>query len=282
MSAPIVWRGLTAEEVRRQYDMRVAVPDGSTYVAQYEARSRGARERLQGTRNIRYGTGPRQVLDVFPAAAGAPGVLFIHGGAWRYLSKDDFSYLAEPLVAAGISTVLAGYDLHPAATLRQMQDQVCEAVTWTVREVGSRLTIAGHSAGAQLGAMALARDFRGRGLARSPVRAAFLVSGVYDFEPHRHHERYLDLGLDEDTVQSTSPARNPPLDPDLPLVLAAGANETAEYVRHAHWFAGICRERGNPASVLLSPGDHHFSVMDRFADPTHPLTRSLIDLARTA
>lgn len=280
MTEPVVWRGLTVDEVRREYDVRVAVPDGAKFVAEYGKRSGAARERLKGTCDIRYGSGPGQLLDVFAAAPGSPVVLFFHGGAWRYLSKDDFSYIAEPLVAAGITAVLAGYDLHPAASLRRMMEEACEAIVWTCRDIGSRLTVAGHSAGAQLGAMALAHDFRAEGLSRSPVRAAFLVSGVYDFEPHRHHERYLDLSLDEDTVQQASPARNPPLDPDLPLVLATGAEETGEYVRHAHWFGDICRARGHPVSVLTSPGDHHFSVMDRFAEPAHPLTKALISLAR--
>jgi len=279
MSAPIVWRGLTADQVRQQYDMRVAVTDSTPYVAEYAARSRAARERLSGRLDVRYGEGPRQLLDIFPAAAASPVVLFIHGGAWRYLSKDHFTYMVEPLLAAGLTTVLAGYDLHPNATLRRMQEQVCEAIAWTFREIGTRITVAGHSAGAQLGAMALAHDFRARGLPRSPVRASFLLSGVYDFEPHRHHERYLDLCLDEDTLQGSSPARNPPIDPDLPLVVAAGESETTEYVRHAYWFGEICRGRGNPVSVLTSPGDHHFSVMNRFAQPNHLLTRALISLA---
>jgi arylformamidase len=280
------WRGLSPDEIRREFDMRVAVPDGASFVESYFHRSEAARTRIRSVRDIRYGPLPRQTLDVFPSRSpAAPVVMFWHGGAWRYQSKDHFSYVAEPLVAAGVTAVLVGYDLHPDVTLRQMMVETCEAISWVCRKIAEyggdprRIIISGHSAGAQLAGMALAHDFRGDDLPRSPVRGALLISGSYDMEPHRHHERYLDMGLDEGLVHEASPAYNPPLDPDIPLVLAAGANETPGYIWQAEAFCLKCRLRGHPARVLLSPGDHHFSVVERLADPEHELTRTLIKLA---
>ncbi len=286
-AAENVWRGLGRQELQRQFDMRVAVPDGQDFAERYLRRSEAARARLPAVRDIRYGPQPRQMLDVFPAAlASAPVAMFWHGGAWRYQSKDHFSYIAEPLVAAGIAAVLVGYDLHPEVTLRRMMGQACEAIAWTIRNIAAyggdpqRVVVSGHSAGAQLAGMALAHDFSADGLPRSPLRGALLISGSYDMEPHRHHDRYRDMGLDEDLVRDASPACNPPLDPDLPLVLAVGGNETEGYIWQAESFCRKCRARGHPASVLLSPGDHHFSVIERLAETDHLLTRSLIALAR--
>ncbi|MCC6777000.1 MAG: alpha/beta hydrolase [Hyphomicrobiales bacterium] len=286
-ASDVVWRGLTREELQRQFDMRLAVPEGQDFPARYLSRSEAARGRLVLHQDIRYGAQPRQLLDIFPAAAAAaPVVMFWHGGAWRYQSKDHFSYVAEPLVAAGITTMLVGYDLHPDVSLRQMMVQACEAIVWTWRNIAAyasdpgRVIVSGHSAGAQLAGMALAHDFSKDGLPRSPVRGAFLISGSYDMEPHRHHERYRDMGLDEDLVRDASPACNPPLDPDLPLVLAAGGAETPGYIWQAQSFCRKCCQRGHPAGVLLSPGDHHFSVIERLAEPDHELTRALIGLAQ--
>jgi hypothetical protein len=87
------------------------------------------------------------------------------------------------------------------------------------------------------------------------------------------------MGLDEELVHDASPAYNPPLDPDIPLVLAAGANETRGYIWQAEAFCRKCRSRGHPARVLLSPDDHHFSIVERLADAEHELTRTLIKLA---
>lgn len=284
MTDPIVWRGLTAAEVRRQYDMRVAVPDGEAFTKRRVERSDPIRASHAGERDVRYGAGPRQTFDLYAARDDhGPLVVFFHGGAWRYQSKDGFAFLAPPLTEAGATVVIPGFDLHPAVTLPQMMAEARDAIAWVVRtynrEGKRRLVIAGHSSGAQLAAMALAWDFGAQGLRRSPVDGALLISGSYDMEPHRHHPRYADMGLDEDMVQLASPASNPPIDSTLPLVLAVGAAETAGYIRQATAFRTKCALRGHPVSVLLSAGDHHYSVVERLAEPEHPMTRALIDLA---
>lgn len=287
---PIVWRGLTAAEVRQQYDMRAAVPDGERFTKRRVARSVPIRAKHLGARDLRYGTGPRQTLDIYDAAGERPDaatngpiVMFFHGGAWRYQSKEGFAFMAPPLTATGATVVLPGFDLHPAVTVPQMMEQAREAIAWVVRKLNPegtrRLVVAGHSSGAQLAAMALAWNFETVGLRYSPVDSALLISGSYDMEPHRHHPRYADLGLDEDMVLAISPASNPPLDSLMPLVLAVGADETPGYVRQTLAFRDKCVSRGHPVLVLQSPGDHHYSVVEQLAEPDHRMTRALIGLA---
>jgi len=279
-----VWRGLDAEELRRQFDMRIAVPDGESFTQARAARSAPLRASLPGERDVRYGSGPRQLVDIYSGTADGPIVMFFHGGAWRYQSKEAFAFVAEPLVSAGITTVVVGYDLIPQVTLPDIMREACEALAWSVRTLAPagnrRIVLAGHSAGAQLAGMALAHDFSRDGLARSPVHAALLVSGSYDMEPHRHHSRYLDMGLDEAMVQRASPLRNPPLDPALELVIAAGGGETPGYIRQAVEYRDMCEARGHRARVLLAPGDHHFSVIGRLGESDHPLTLALVALAK--
>jgi arylformamidase len=278
---------MTPNEIRREFDMRVAVPDGQDFVARYQQRSEVVRGRLNAIRDVRYGAGPRQLVDIFPTAApNAPTAMFWHGGGWRYQSKEHFSYIAEPLVAAGVNAVVVGYDLHPDVTLLRMMDEACEAVAWCVRNAGSfggdpsRIAVCGHSAGAQLCGMSLAHDFTAEGLPRSPICGALLISGSYDMAPHGRHERYLDMGLaDVEFVRKVSPSSNPPLDPRTKLVLAIGSRETSGYIAQAESFYRECIARGHDARVLLSPGDHHFSVIERLAEPDHTLTQALIGLA---
>jgi arylformamidase len=88
-STETAWRELGPDEIRRQFDMRVAVPEGQGFTESFLRRSEAARARLVGARDLRYGPLPRQVLDVFPAAAAcAPVAMFWHGGGWRYQSKE--------------------------------------------------------------------------------------------------------------------------------------------------------------------------------------------------
>lgn len=282
-SAPL-WRGLTREDIGRQFDMRVAVPDGQTFTQARAALSAPLRASLPGERDLRYGAGPRQLVDVYPGAEGGPIVLFFHGGAWRYQSKDAFAYLAEPLVAAGITAAIAGYDLIPQATLPQMMRQACEALAWTRRTLSPkadrRIVVAGHSAGAQLGGMALAHDYRREGLERSVAHAAMLVSGCYDMEPHRHHDRYLDMGLDDAMIQRASPMSNPPLDSGIDMLIAAGGGETPGYHIQAREYRDLLAARGHRADLMFCPGDHHFAVIGRLGEPGHMLTRALVALAK--
>ena len=129
--------------------------------------------------------------------------------------------------------------------------------------------------------MPLAHNFSKYGLPRSPVQGAFLISGSYDMGPHSRHERYLDMGLaDAEFVNEVSPAFNPPLDGELRLVIAVGANETPGYIAQAESFCRKCISRGHKVHLLLSPDDHHFSVVERLGDPGHEMTRALIELAR--
>jgi len=281
---PPVWRGLNRAEISRQFDMRVAVPDGASSTKARATRSAPLRTSLPGERDVRYGTGPRQLVDIYRAVPEGPIVIFFHGGAWRYQSKDGFSFLAEPLLAEGITTVVVGYDLVPQVTLPEIMCEANQAVAWTCATLSPagkrRVVLAGHSAGAQLAGMALAHDFTKDGLARSPVCAALLVSGSYDLEPHRHHDRYLDMGLDEVMLQKASPMRNPPLDPAVEMVVAVGDDETPGYIRQAEEYREMCADRGHRAKVLLTQGDHHFSIIGHLAEPDHPLTRALVSLAK--
>ncbi|MBK8065972.1 MAG: cupin domain-containing protein [Betaproteobacteria bacterium] len=283
-AGPALWRGLDAAQMVRLFDNRAAVPDGDAHFKARAERSVPLRTSLPGERDVRYGPGPRQLVDVYAGAPGGPVVLFFHGGGWRNQSKEAFAFVAEPLVAEGITTVVAGYDLFPQVGMLDIMREAREVVAWTCRTLapqgGRRVVLAGHSSGAQLAGMTLTHDFRREGLARTPVQGALLISGSHDMEPHRHHPRYLDMGLDEVLVQKTSTLRNPPLDTDVELVVAVGAAETSGYVRQSTEYCEAMAARGHRAELLLSPGDNHFSVIGRLGEADHPLTRRLVALAR--
>jgi arylformamidase len=70
----------------RMYNNRALVPDFADHFARWQQASAQARKTLAVQRDLRYGEGPNETLDVFPAARpGAPVVVFIHGGYWRSL-----------------------------------------------------------------------------------------------------------------------------------------------------------------------------------------------------
>ena len=67
---------------------------------------------------------------MFPAGPGAPIHVFMHGGYWRRFSARDHEFVARPLVAAGIATVMVNYALCPSVTLDEIVRQTRASIAW--------------------------------------------------------------------------------------------------------------------------------------------------------
>src|SRR5208282_220901 len=226
-----------AAAVEREYNLRAAFPDHPQWFARWADDSASARQRLPAFLDLRYGSGPKQTLDLFPSENPRAALLFIHGGYWRALDKREHAFVAPPLVARGIGVAVINYDLCPQVRIAHIVEQCREAVTWLRREgsrfgvPAQRLIVAGHSAGGHLAAMLLATDWRARGLPDA-VAAAVAISGVFDLEPLLQVSFNADLQLDAAQARSVSPIHLRP-HAAVPLVIAAGADETREFIRQS-------------------------------------------------
>ena len=97
-SAPI----LTPEFVERGYNNRAAVPDHQRWFATWAELSNAARDRYRPRLDLRYGSNPKETLDLFVPSGRPRGTfVFIHGGYWRALDKSDFRFVAGPAAGAG-------------------------------------------------------------------------------------------------------------------------------------------------------------------------------------
>ena len=258
----------------REYNLRAAFPDHVEWFARWADDSERARGALRMVRDVRYGTGPKQTLDLFPAERPRGALLFIHGGYWRALDKNDHSFIASPFVAEGIGVAVVNYDLCPAVSVAQIAEQCREAVDWLVHNGASdgvpaqRLIIGGHSAGGHLTAMMFATDWKARGTSSDALVGGVSISGVFDLEPLVEVSFNSDLGLDPQSAREVSPVY---LDPRVraPLLLAAGAEETGEFIRQSHslWERWPhCRPPMRDGPLFVA-GKHHSSVLTEFADP---------------
>jgi arylformamidase len=282
---PALYRDFsTPAEIDAQYNAGAAVADAGSYLRGYAERSRDVRSRLKCELDIAYGPTLDETLDIFPAdRPGAPVFVFIHGGYWRGFSSKDFSCVATGLHAAGITTVVPNYSLCPKVTIDEITRQSRAAVAWTLRHIGdhggdpARVAVGGHSAGGHLGAMCLeARWDEDYGLARDPLAAAVLVSGLYDLEPLRHSYLQPSIRLDDGIV-----ARNSPLfavrSCATPVLVTWGGDESAEFARQSTSFHDAWRGAGNASELLPQPGANHFSATDGFEDPSSPICRWLVE-----
>jgi len=275
---------LTRDDVERGYNNRAAVPDHPYWLDQFATQSEHAALSLS-PREIRYGSGPKETLDLFVPADPARGtLLFIHGGWWRALDKADHAFVAPAFVAAGIAVAVINYDLCPDVTISTIVEQCRRAVTWAARE-GTQLgappplVIAGHSAGGHLVAMMIATDWRAHGFDAAPFVAGVSLSGVHDLEPLVLFTHNDDFRLDEASARAVSPVNHAP-QADVPLMIAVGARETSEFIRQSHllWDAWPRNRRPRHGGPMAIAGHHHFSVVLEYADPHSALTRETLAL----
>ena len=255
-------------EVDRLYDAGKAVADSAAHMAGWTERSSEARSRLKGVLDEPYGPTREEYLDVFPGPPGGPVHVFIHGGYWRRFSARDFSFVAEPLVAAGHTVVIPNYALCPHVRIGEIVRQMRAALHWIVNhadrhggDVG-RLTLSGHSAGGHLVGMMLATDWSGwRDMPPEPVRASVALSGLYDLAPFAYSWLQPTLQLDHHEIERCSPVRL--VRPQATkLILAAGEQESPAFHAQADRFAARWSACGNRVTQASPAGRDHFTILE--------------------
>ena len=266
------WRTLGPNELERAYMPSSRVDSLADEIRAYVDGSAAARAALPFETHP-YGAHPDELVDVVPAREpGLPLHVFLHGGYWQELSKDDSAFMAVPLVEQGVAFATVGYTLAPAATLAQIVDQCVRAVAWCrdhARDLHAdpdRVVISGSSAGAHLAAMVLTR--------LAGLAGAVLLSGIYDLAPIRRTSVDAALSLTDADIRALSPIDLAPRSP-TPLIVAVGEIETAEFHRQSAAFTDGWRAHGCPVEELLAAGRHHFDLPTDLGDLATPLGRAV-------
>lgn len=262
-----------------EYNPRLSVPDASDYFRRWAEESFAARQALEHHANLAYGRGPKETLDLFPAQDSRYLLLFIHGGYWRAFDKDDFSWLAPPLVGAGISVAVLNYALCPAVTIAEVTEQCRWAMAWLYREAPrygispEQILISGHSAGGHLTAEMFATRWEQYGLPAKAIAGGIAISGLFDLEPLLQVSVNNDLRLDVQSARASSPVyKTPTL--QAPLVLAVGALESGEFHRQSRLLHQAWPH--NCSEVISLPGCHHFNAPEALANLRSPVWKAFL------
>jgi arylformamidase len=266
----------TQEELNRNFDQRTWVANALEVIGRYPVLSKATRERFPHRAGVRYGAHPDEVLDLFPASPGGPLQVFVHGGAWKNFTKDDYSFAADAWVPAGVNTVILNFSKLPAERLPVVVDQVRRGLDW-VRENAnsfgadaSHLYVSAQSSGAHLAATAL-----GKG-ASTFVKAATLVSGPYFLEPVLLSHRSDYVKLEKQEVLDLSPGLHPERI-QCPVLMACAQYDTDEFRRQTREFAAGLRKAGRLTKLIDCPNVNHFELMECFRDPRHELMKAVFE-----
>lgn len=262
------WRALSADELERGYNARATVPDVDALLRDYRAQS-APMYALPCVRDIAYGTHPDERLDLFPVPGrrDAPLFVFVHGGYWRALAKEDSVFMARCFTERGIAVASINYALAPQVRLDEIVAQCRRALGWLHGHAAGHgvnaghLVLAGSSAGAHLAAAMLSpAALRAHGVPVGAVRGAVLVSGLFDLEPVRHTRPNDWLHLDEQRARALSPLHDLP-DPGTRLCVAVAEADTGEFKRQSWCYAQACAAQGNAVHTLEVAGRNHFDVI---------------------
>ena len=285
------------------YNNRLLVPEFPEHLVRWERGSLDARTNLACKLDVPYGDATSETLDIFPAQtgakpatalAGAPVLVFLHGGYWRSLDKKDFSFIAPAFAHNGACVVIPNYALCPGeagtpVTIPDITMQMVHALVWVYRNIPEhggdpqRITLVGHSAGGHLAAMMMTCVWKALagGLPARLVKNALSLSGLYELETIRQTP-YLQDSLKLTPLQAI---KNSPAWLPAPAVSngrgifysVAGGNESTEFLRHNALIQKAWGKKTVPVCEALS-GLNHFSILEALIEPGHHLNQLATDL----
>lgn len=279
----------------RQYNARASVQDALAYMARYTQESHAALALPGAVRNQRYSPRATDLLDIYlpPAlaaqASAAPVFIYIHGGYWRALGKDDSAFMAPALTQAGAIVVVPDYDLAPAVTLDHIVDQIRQAYAWVVRNIAiyggdaRNICVCGSSAGGHLVGMLLAKGWQeDYDLPASATPAsAFPLSGLFDLQPLITTHINAWMHLDDAAALRNSPRFALPdasTHSHCQLRVACGEFETTEFKRQSREYLAAWQARCLPGQWVDAPGTNHFDLPLALADRQSVVHRTALAL----
>ena len=283
------WRRFSPEELARQYSPRGTVNNLDALLQDYRTQSQPMYD-MPHLRDVRYGPQADELLDLFPVPgrADAPLFVFIHGGYWRALGKQDSVFMARNFTAHGVAVAAVNYQLAPAARLSEIVAQCRRSLAWLYTHGPAhgidvrRIVLGGSSAGAHLAAMLLAPGWQAAfGLPPDVVKAGVLVSGLYDLAPVQQTTPNDWLALDSAEAAALSPQSCLP-DAGARLCIATAEKDTDEFKRQSLDYAAACTRQGCAVQYEQITGRNHFDVIMDWMNPQALLTQSTLRLLAPA
>lgn len=246
----------------------------------------------------RYGPDPAQRLDVYlpQHPQGAPVLLMVHGGAWRF-GRPDARSVVDAKVAhwvreRGFILVSAGYRLVPQVDVRAQAQDVAGALAEVQRLAPTwggdpaRVLLMGHSAGAHLVALLSADPAMAQAWGARPwLGTVVLDSAALDTVSlmQARHVRLYDeaFGADPALWRAVSPSAQLRAG-SAPMLLVCSSVRRDDSCGQSRRFASLVKAAGGRAELLPQALSHmevnaqlgapsdYTTAVDRFVDSLLP------------
>ena len=267
------------EILDRDYSARASV---SAEV--FEAEMRNYRSRSEAVKDVAshldvvYDAESGQTLDIYGAGAELrPVFVFIHGGYWRMLSKQDSAFMAAMLARHGIATAVVDYRLAPEVDLAE--------IVRFLRHSGSRygidpnrIFVGGSSAGGHLTGSVLSDGWHAAfDVPEDVIKGAMPISGLFHLAPISRSFVQDWIKLDDQSVRQLSPAENLPR-VGCPIVTAYAAGEPDGFKRQSAEYHRLWREAGFSSTLMEIDNRNHFDAVLDLANSEAALSKALLRL----
>ncbi|XP_059904250.1 kynurenine formamidase isoform X1 [Gadus macrocephalus] len=292
MSKMSHWRDMENGELQRQYSPsqwshRLSAEAVVTaHVTALTGGTLRARELAQTLLNVPYGEGDGEKLDVYipkDSSLDVSLVIYIHGGYWQFLSKEESGFMAIPMLQNGVVTVAVDYDIAPKGNMDLMVSQVRRSVVSVLQQYShiSSLYLVGHSAGAHLAAMVLSTDWSQYSVTPK-ITGALLVSGIYDLLPLLSTKTNDPLKMTQEVALRNSPMRLVPeaarSAPHCRVAVALAEHDSPAFRSQSEEYYKDLKEVGLDVVLEDVPNTDHFDIIERMVDGQYQLTQLLLKM----
>lgn len=276
----------TQDALDRAYDQRVWAPNAQEVIARYASDSAAVRQKYP-PKTERYGESEAETLDIF-APAGAkdrPVMVFIHGGAWRALGREDASAPASTFVENGCLYVALNFANIPAVRLPGMAAQCQRALIWLHRNIArfggdpQRIFVSGHSSGGHLCGVMLTSDWSALGGPRDLIKGGVAMSGMYELHPVMLSARSSYVKISPDELAALSPMRHLGR-VACEVIVVFGDKESPEFQRQSNEFATALAGMGRLAKRIVLPGSNHFVVPEDLNNAKTELSQAVLTMMK--
>lgn len=266
-------------DLNREYSPSNCIEDINIYIQQYIDLSKTAKALATNKNaiktNLSYGTKKTQSIDIyFPTRAFKNKLMvYIHGGYWQELSKEESSFAATNFQEHGFHFAVIDYTLAPDASMSEIVEENRKAIAWLYQnatEFGydpEQIYVSGSSAGGHLAMMMLQTLWFKyiEGYQGNIIKGLCAVSGIYDLQPLVPSYVNDPIKMDDKQAIMNSPLLLP-LPSPLPVIIAYGENETQAFKVQSQYMADKLNNAGYNVQYKEIAKRNHFDVITDLAN----------------
>jgi len=281
-----MYRDFDQETLEREYSPSSCIDDIGIYIQQYIDKSNQAlqlaQQKTKVLTELNYSETDKkkdEVLDLFFPFETKPAKrklqVYIHGGYWQELSKNESSFAANNFQQHGYHFAVLNYSLAPKATLTEIIEQNRRAIIWLYQHAEAygydkdEIYLSGSSAGAHLAMMMAMTDWSTYindidNTSGNIIKGICAVSGIYDLTPIEQTYINKPLQLTKLEIDHFSPLllkENYSNLSNCKMILAVGENETEEFKRQTLTMKRQLNKNGSVTSFSEIKKRNHFDVI---------------------